>query len=72
MATVAELQERLESLRAMRARGVRAVQQDGKRVEYSSDAELAAAIADLERQVAGGTGARVHTIRINASKGLGA
>jgi len=45
--------DRLEALRAIRARGVLEVQQDGiGRVTYRSDAELAAAITDLERQLA--------------------
>jgi hypothetical protein len=70
VATVAELTARLEKLRATRASGTRSVQLGERRVEYRTDAELAAAIADLERQLAGETGARLHTIRIHASKGL--
>lgn len=50
MATIAE---QLEALRAIRARGVLKTRQDGiGEVTYRSDAELAAAIADLERQQA--------------------
>lgn len=72
MATVAELTDRLDKLRAARASGARSFQYGEKRVEYRSDAELAAAIADLEHQLAGERGIRIHTIRITASKGLGA
>jgi hypothetical protein len=71
MATTTELETRLEKLRAMRAAGTRIVEIGERRVEYRSDQELAAAIADLEHQLAGARGPRVHTIRVHASKGLG-
>jgi len=42
-----------EELRNARATGVRAVTySDGRKVEYRSDAEMAAAIADLDRRIA--------------------
>ena len=69
MATTAELEARLERLRKIRAAGTRSLEAGNHRLEYRSDQELAAAIADLEAQIAGG--GRVHTIRIHASKGLG-
>jgi len=74
MPDVAELQAELDALRSARASGVREVEiQTGanrRRVAYRTDAELAAAVADLERQIAGQAGRRVHTIRIASSKGL--
>ena len=70
MATVAELQARLEKLRQVRAYGHREVEWDGRRIRYASDAELAAAIVDLEQQLAAASGSRVHTVRFSTSKGL--
>ncbi|BBF94913.1 phage head-tail joining protein [Blastochloris tepida] len=70
MATLAELQARLDALRALRARGIRRVSYQGQEVEFRSDAEMASAIADLERQVAALSGRRVSTVYINASKGV--
>lgn len=53
MATAGEIQTRLDELRALRARGVAQTTQFGiGSVVYRSDAEIAAAIADLERQLA--------------------
>ena len=70
MATQAELLARLDKLRQQRASGTRAVQAGDKRVEYRPDAELAAAIADVERQLAEAGGQPVHTIVFSTSKGL--
>jgi hypothetical protein len=70
MATLAEMTDRLDRLRALRATGRRAVESEGEKVEFRSDAELAAAITDLERQIAAQAGrppARV--VYINSSKG---
>ncbi|SLN78028.1 hypothetical protein ROA7023_04674 [Roseisalinus antarcticus] len=54
---------------AARYQGVRTVEYDGKRVTYSSDGEIAAALADLNRQIAGATD-RISVVRIQSSKGL--
>lgn len=71
MATLAELQGRLETLRYIRSQGAREVQlSDSRRVRYGSDAELGAAIADLERQIAGLDSTPVTTILVAGSKGL--
>ena len=45
------------------------VEYDGKRVTYASDAEMAAALGDLNRQITGTT-ARIAVVRIQSSKGL--
>lgn len=72
--SLAELQEQWAALQAARASGVlRVVTQTGgvrKEVQYRSDAELAAAIGALERQMGALSGAPVHTVRIAASKGF--
>ena len=70
MASLAELQGRLEALRKTRASGRRRVEYGGGSVEYRSDAELAAAIADIERQIATASGARRGPIYFNTSKGV--
>lgn len=70
MATVEELTARLEALRTQRASGTRAAEYGDRRVEFQSDAAMAAAIADLERQIAAASGQRVHTVMFATSKGL--
>ena len=42
---------------------------DGKRITYASDGEMAAALADLNRQIASAT-ERISVVRIQSSKGL--
>jgi len=69
--TLAELTAQRNALLAARYRGVRTVEIEGKRVTYATDAEMAAAITDLERRIAsaseGGCRRRILT---SASKGL--
>jgi hypothetical protein len=71
MATVAELEARLEALKAQRDSAVARVSYDGRMVEYRGTAEIARAIADLERelQTLQGTAAVRH-LRIYTSKGF--
>ncbi|RDC67745.1 hypothetical protein DLJ49_20735 [Rhodovulum sp. 12E13] len=69
MADLAQLTAWRDALMAARYRGVRTVEYDGKRVTYSSDGEMAAALADLNRQIAGATD-RISVVRIQSSKGL--
>jgi hypothetical protein len=69
--TLEELIAQRETLLAARFRGVRTVEVDVRRVTYASDAEMAAAIADLERRIAAaGNGGRRRRILTSASKGL--
>lgn len=42
---------------------------DAWRITYASDGEMAAALADFNRQIAGATG-RISVVRIQSSKGL--
>jgi hypothetical protein len=60
-----------DALLAARWRGVRSVDVEGRRVSYATDAEMAAALADLERRIAllDETGRR-RRILTSASKGL--
>jgi hypothetical protein len=50
--TLDELKSRHSALLAARYSGTRSVSYDGKTVNYGTDAELAAAIGDIERRVA--------------------
>jgi len=56
--TVEQLKQRLSALQEARWRGVRETTIEGRRVGYASDAEMAAAIADLEARVAKAEGRR--------------
>jgi hypothetical protein len=49
---VTELEQMRDDLVRARARGVRVLQLNGERVEYKTDAEMSAAIGDLNRQIA--------------------
>ena len=51
MATVAELEARLEALKAQRDSAVARVSYDGRSVEYRGTAEIARSIAELEREL---------------------
>ena len=71
MATIAEMEARLEALKSQRDSAVARVSYDGRSVEYRGTAEIARAIAELERELQtlqGGT--PVRQIRIYTSKGL--
>ena len=50
--TLDDLKSRHSGLLAARYSGTRSVSYDGKTVTYGSDAELAAAIGDIERRIA--------------------
>jgi len=69
--TIDDMIARRDALLAARYRGVRTVEVEGRRIGYASDAEMAAALADLERRIAAETaGARRRIVRTAASKGL--
>ena len=71
MATVAELEARLEALKAQRDSAVARVSYDGRSVEYRGTAEIARAITDLERELAALQGkSPLRQIRVYTSKGL--
>ena len=74
MATLSELHARLEELRSARAKGIRRVEHSAaggvsRSIEYRSDAELAAAIADVEQQIARASGKTVRGVYFTSSKG---
>jgi len=49
---------------------VRTVEVEGRRITYASDAEMAAALADIERRIADASAGRRRIVRATASKGL--
>jgi len=69
MADIAELEAIREALLAARFAGVRTVEYEGRRITYATDAEMAAALADLDRRIAAASAPRVAQVRISSSKG---
>jgi hypothetical protein len=71
MATIAELEARLEARKAQRDSAVARVSYDGRSVEDRATAEITPAIAEIERELQALQGkAPVRQIRVHASKGL--
>jgi hypothetical protein len=69
--TLEEMTAQRDALLAARYRGLRTVEIEGRRVTYASDAEMAAAITDLERRIAAAQqGGRRRRILTSAWKGL--
>ena len=69
--TLEEMTLQRDALLAARYRGVRTVETDGRRVTYATDAEMVAALTDLERRIAtANEGGRRRRILTSASKGL--
>jgi hypothetical protein len=69
MADRAQLETMREALLKARFAGVRTVEYDGRRVTYATDAEMASALADLDRLIAIASAPRVTQVRISSSKG---
>lgn len=65
-----ELEGLRDALIRARASGVRVCSYENKRVEYGSDAEMAAAIADLDRRISRLNGTSIRGVRVLSSKGL--
>ena len=68
--TLEQMQAQLSALMTARFAGVRAVNYDGRQVTYGSDAELAAAITDLEGRIARAEGRPSRVSRPYAVKDL--
>lgn len=69
--TLSELQAARDALLKARAGGVREYQdQNGERVAYKSDGEMARALAALDAEIAGASRRPASTIRFQTSKGL--
>jgi hypothetical protein len=70
MADVADLEAMREALLKARFAGVRTVEYEGRRITYATDAEMAAALADLDRRIGAASTPRVSQVRISSSKGM--
>ncbi len=70
MTDITEMQAQLDALRKARASGARKIEYDTYSVEYKSDSEMAAAIADLERRINTSSGQPVRHVHFLSSKGL--
>ena len=68
--TLDDLKSRHSALLAARYSGTRSVSYDGKTLTYGSDAELAAAIGDIERRIAKAERGAGRILRPNAVKDL--
>jgi hypothetical protein len=69
MADISDLEAMREALLAARSAGVRTVEYEGRRITYATDAEMAAALADLDRRIGAASAPRVSQVRISSSKG---
>jgi hypothetical protein len=69
MADVADLEAMRDALLAARFAGVRTVEYEGRRITYATDAEMAAALSDLDRRIGAASAPRVSQVRISSSKG---
>ena len=70
MTTIPEVEARLETLKAQRDSAVARVSYNGRSVEYRGTAEIARAIAELERELQALQGkAPVRQIRVYTDKG---
>lgn len=64
------LKLRRDKLQEIRASGISEASCYGESTRFRSDGELAAAIADLDRQIAALQFKPVRTIRVHSNKGL--
>lgn len=70
MATLAELEGWRSALMEARYSGTRTVQYGESRVEYKTDAEMQAALSDLERKIAQLSKTQIRDVRVFGTKGL--
>lgn len=70
MADLATMTAQLSKLQDIRAKGAERVRMNGEEVTFHSDAEIAAAIGDLESRISTMQGRTVRTVRFTTSKGL--
>lgn len=70
MTDLAQLEAWRDALLKARYAGLRNVEYDGRRVSYATDAEMATALADLERRISAAQSGRVSQVRIQSTKGV--
>jgi hypothetical protein len=67
---IAQLEAWRDALLKARYAGLRNVEYEGRRITYATDAEMAAALADLERRIAAAKSGRITQVRIQSTKGV--
>jgi len=70
MADVATMTAQLDTLRDARAKGIQRARMGDEEITYRTDAEMVAAISDLESRIAAAQGRTIRTVRFTTSKGL--
>jgi hypothetical protein len=70
MTDLTQLEACRDALLKARYAGLRTVEYDGRRVSYATDAEMATALADLERRITAAQSGRVNQVRIQSTKGV--
>jgi hypothetical protein len=70
MTDIAQLEAWRDALLKSRYAGLRTVEIEGRRVSYATDAEMATALADLERRISATQSGRVSQVRIQSTKGV--
>ena len=70
MAGLVQLEGWRDALLQARYAGVRTVEVEGRRLSYATDAEMATALADLERRISTAQTGRVSQVRIQSTKGV--
>lgn len=68
--TLEQLQAARARLLQIRGKGVSSYQIGDRRMEFKSDVELNAALADIERRIAALTSTPVSTVVVTSSKGV--
>jgi hypothetical protein len=70
MTDLVQLEAWRDALLKARYAGLRIVEYDGRRMSYATDAEMATALADLERRISAAQTGRVSQVRIQSTKGV--
>ena len=70
MTDIAQLEAWRDALLRARYAGLRTVEIEGRRVSYATDAEMATALADLERRISAARSGRISQVRIQSIKGV--
>lgn len=68
--SVEDLTQMRDALLTARAKGVKTLRVGSETVEYKTDAEMAAAINDLEARIQRASGTRPAMVRFTTSKGF--
>ncbi len=70
MTDIATMITQLDTLREHRAKGIQRARMGDEEITYRTDAEMVAAISDLESRISAAQGRSIRTVRFTTSKGL--